>query len=105
MIGSTYVYTRNPNYWNKSIQHYAKLVINVYQTLSTQVNAIKGGQVNGLNLLGQSANDTIKGGGYTLWPHQLDWAGLILFDRQGKMNPALGKVAVRQAKGLFASSG
>ncbi len=97
MIGSTYVYTKNPNYWNKSIQHYDKLVINVYQNTSTEVNAIKGGQVNGVNMIDNSANDTVKASGYTLYPHELDWTGLMLMDRTGKMNKALGNVDVRRA--------
>ena len=97
VVGSTYVFTKNPNYWNKSVQHYDKLVINVYQNASTEVNAIKGGQVNGLPMIDNSANDTVKGSGYTLYPHELDWQGLMLFDRNGKMDPALAKVPVRQA--------
>jgi peptide/nickel transport system substrate-binding protein len=97
VIGSTYVYTKNPNYWNKSIQHYDKLVINVYQNTSTEVNAIKGGQVNGVNMIDNSANDTVKASGYTLYPHELDWTGLMLMDRTGKMNKALGNVDVRRA--------
>jgi peptide/nickel transport system substrate-binding protein len=97
VIGSKYVYTKNPTYWAKDQQHYANLVINVYGTLPTQVNAIKGGQVNGVNLLGNTANAQIKASGYTLFPHELDWTGLLLMDRAGKMNPALGKLPVRQA--------
>jgi peptide/nickel transport system substrate-binding protein len=97
VIGSKYVFKKNPNYWNKSIQHYDSLVINVYQNISTQVNAIKGGQVNGLPLIDNSANDTVKGSGYTLYPHELDWQGIMLLDRAGKMVPALAKVPVRQA--------
>jgi peptide/nickel transport system substrate-binding protein len=97
VVGSKYTYTKNPNYWAKDQQHYANLVINVYGTLPTQVNAIKGGQVNGVNLLGNTANAQITGSGYTLVPHELDWTGLLLMDRAGSMNPALGKVQVRQA--------
>ncbi len=97
VIGSKYVYTKNPNYWAKDQQHYANLTINVYGTIATQVNAIKGGQVNGLNLLDNSANDQLKASGITLFPHELDWQGIILMDREGKMNPALGTVKVRQA--------
>jgi peptide/nickel transport system substrate-binding protein len=48
-------------------------------------------------LLDNAANAQIKAGGYTLFPHELDWTGMILFDRDGKMNKALGNVKVRQA--------
>jgi peptide/nickel transport system substrate-binding protein len=97
VIGSKYVYTKNPNYWAKDQQHYANLVINVYGNISTQVNALKGGQVSGLNLADNSANDQLKASGIQLFPHELDWQGVILMDREGKMNKALGNVKVRQA--------
>jgi len=97
VIGSKYVYTKNPSYWAKSQQHYDGLVINVYSAAATQVNAIKGGQVSALNLLDNTANDQIKAAGYTLFPHELDWAGILIMDRAGKTNPALAKVQVRQA--------
>jgi len=97
VIGSKYVYKKNPNYWAKDEQHYANLVINYYENITTQVNAIRGGQVNGLNLADNSANDQVKGAGYSLFPNELDWTGLMLMDRDGKMNDALGNVKVRQA--------
>lgn len=97
VIGSKYVYTKNPSYWAPAEQHYSNLIINVYQTTPTQLNAIQGSQVNGLNLLDNSANAQIKGAGYQLVPHELDWVGLMLFDRNGKTNSALGDVKVRQA--------
>ncbi|HEY0474966.1 MAG TPA: ABC transporter substrate-binding protein [Kribbella sp.] len=97
VIGSKYVYTKNPGYWAKDQQHYSNLLINVYGNISTQVNALKGGQVSGLNLADNSANDQLKASGITLSPHELDWQGLLIMDRLGKMNPALAKLKVRQA--------
>lgn len=97
VVGSKYVFTKNPNYWAKDQQHYSTLVINVYGNISTQVNALRGGQVNGLNLFDNSANDQLKAAGIQLFPHELDWTGLMLLDREGKMNPALSNVKVRQA--------
>ncbi len=97
VVGSKYVFTKNPTYWAKDQQHYGTVVINVYSTIATQVNALRGGQVSGLNLADNSANDQLKAAGIQLFPHELDWTGLILFDREGKMNPALGNVKVRQA--------
>ena len=97
VVGSKYVYTKNPSYWAKDQQHYANLTINVYQSIATQVNALRGGQVNGLNLADNSANDQLKGAGIVLFPHELDWTGIMLLDRGGKMNPALANVKVRQA--------
>ena len=39
----------------------------------------------------------IKDAGFTVYPLQLNWAGLSLFDRNGKMSGPLGNVKVRQA--------
>jgi peptide/nickel transport system substrate-binding protein len=97
VVGSKYVYTKNPNYWNKSQQHYDNLVINVYQTTPTQVNAIKGGQVNAIALLDNSALDQVKASGFTITPNELNTIGIWLFDRDGKIAPALKQVKVRQA--------
>jgi peptide/nickel transport system substrate-binding protein len=72
-------------------------LITVYGNISPQVNALKGGQVSGLNLADNSANDQLKASGITLSPHELDWQGLLIMDRLGKMNPALAKLKVRQA--------
>lgn len=97
VIGSTYVYTRNPHYWAPQEQHYARLVINVYQKTPTQVNAIRGGQVNGLELLDNTAVNQVKAAGYQIKASQLNWVGLELFDRDGVLTPALKDVRVRQA--------
>lgn len=97
VVGSTYVYDRNPDYWAPDSQHYDELVITVLDALTTQVNAIQGEQVDGVPLADPSANEQVEASGYEVTSHELDWEGLILFDRQGQMNPALGDVRVRQA--------
>jgi peptide/nickel transport system substrate-binding protein len=97
VVGSKYVYTKNANYWNKSQQHYNGLVINVYQTTPTQVNAIRGGQVNGIALLDNSAVDQVKAAGFTVSNWELNTVGIWLFDRDGKVAPALKQLKVRQA--------
>jgi peptide/nickel transport system substrate-binding protein len=97
VVGSAYVFNQNPDYWAPDEQHFETLTINVYDNAQTQLNAIQGGQVDGLNLLDQTAGDQIEAAGYTLVPHELDWQGLILFDRAGQLSPELGDVRVRQA--------
>ncbi|WP_206330807.1 ABC transporter substrate-binding protein [Modestobacter sp. KNN46-3] len=98
VVGSSYVFDRNPEYWaGAEEQHYDQVVINVLDNPQAQLSAIQGGQVNGLNLFDNSALDQIEGAGFTAYPHELDWQGLILFDRAGTMAPALGDVRVRQA--------
>jgi peptide/nickel transport system substrate-binding protein len=97
VVGSTYVFTKNEDYWAPEEQHFDTLTINVYDNIQTQVNAIQGGQVDGVNLIDNSANDQVESTGYQLVTHELDWAGLILFDRAGQLAPELGNVQVRQA--------
>jgi peptide/nickel transport system substrate-binding protein len=97
VVGSKYVYTKNPDYWAPEQQYYDNLVLTVLPDSQTQVNAIKGGQVTGLNVADQSSIPQMEGAGFKAYPHELDWTGLMLMDRNGEMNPALGKVEVRQA--------
>ena len=97
VVGSSYAYTANPNYFAKDAQHWKTLTIKVFTTPATEVNAIKGGQVDGMNVIDSSTVAQIKGAGYTVLDHELDWSGLAIFDRGGKLVPALKVPEVRQA--------
>jgi peptide/nickel transport system substrate-binding protein len=97
VIGTTYTFTKNTKYWDPSSQHYDKLVLKVLRDPTAMLNAIKGHQLNGAKLANNDTVDQVKGAGYTLNPLELDWTGLLLLDRDGKMNPAIKDVRVRQA--------
>ncbi|BDZ64739.1 ABC transporter substrate-binding protein [Agromyces mangrovi Wang et al. 2018] len=97
VTGTTYVYTKNPDYWNPDVQHYDELVINVLSDGTAALNAILAGEANGVRLAGNDALDQIEGAGWTINANELDFQGLLLLDRAGSMNPALGDVRVRQA--------
>ena len=97
VVGSKYVFTKNADYWAPDSVYYDNLVITVLADKNTQVNAIKGGQVTGLNVIDQTTLKEIEGAGFGIFPHELDWTGLMLLDRAGTVNAALGKVEVRQA--------
>jgi peptide/nickel transport system substrate-binding protein len=97
VVGSSYVFTANPNYWDKPEQHYSKIVVNVYTTATTVLDAIEGGQVNAANTFDDTTIPQIQNAGFTVYPLQLNWAGLSLFDRNGTMSGPLGNVKVRQA--------
>ena len=97
VVGSSYVFTANPNYWDKPEQHYSKLIMNVYTSATTILDAIEGGQVNAANTFDDTTIPQIQDAGFTVYPLQLNWAGLSLFDRNGKMSSPLGNVKVRQA--------
>jgi peptide/nickel transport system substrate-binding protein len=97
VVGSSYSFTKNPNYWNKADQHYEKLVLKVFGDPTAMLNAIKGGQLNGATV-NNDVLDQVKSAGYTLYPTDGGgWAGLNLVDRAGTVNPALKEVKVRQA--------
>jgi peptide/nickel transport system substrate-binding protein len=97
VVGSTYVFTKNPDYWAPEQQHYAKLVMNVYTTPTAILNAIKGGQINGAPLTDNSMISQIEAAQYTSNGQQLNFFGLLLFDRDGSIAPELADVRVRQA--------
>jgi peptide/nickel transport system substrate-binding protein len=97
VIGSSYVFNKNPNYWNKADQHYDKLVLKVFNDPTAMLNAVKGRQLNGAKLANNDFIDQVKGAGYNLIDFELDWSGLLLLDRNGTVNPALKDVRVRQA--------
>jgi peptide/nickel transport system substrate-binding protein len=97
VVGSSYVFTANPNYWDKPEQHYSKIVMNVYTSATTVLDAIEGGQVNAANTFDNTTIPQIQNAGFTVYPLELNWAGLSLFDRNGTMSGPLGNVKVRQA--------
>jgi peptide/nickel transport system substrate-binding protein len=97
VIGTSYEYTKNPDYWDPENVHYDNLSLKVYADSTSMLNAVKGGQVNGAKLLDNTNNAEVEAAGYTLNPFELDWTGLIIFDRDGSLNPALADVKVRQA--------
>ncbi|MFF2053477.1 ABC transporter substrate-binding protein [Leifsonia sp. NPDC058194] len=97
VVGSSYTFTKNDKYWAPKTVHYDKLVLNVYGDATSLLNAVKGGQVNAANTPDNNSLDQMKAAGFTVNPLELNWTGLILFDRGGTTNPALGDVRVRQA--------
>ncbi|WP_018653259.1 ABC transporter substrate-binding protein [Actinomadura flavalba] len=97
VIGSTYVYKRNPDYWKPADQHYASIALNVYQTPTATVNAVRGGQVDGAPVPDASVQQQVKAAGFEVKTSEINFLGLLLFDRAGKITPALKDVRVRQA--------
>ncbi len=97
VTGTSYSYTKNPDYWNPDAQHYDKLVINVLADATASLNAIKAGEANGVKLASNDNLAEVEGAGWTVNANELDFQGLLLLDRAGTMNPALADVRVRQA--------
>jgi peptide/nickel transport system substrate-binding protein len=97
VTGTSYSYTKNPDYWNPDLQHYDKLIINVLGDPTAALNAIKAGEVNAIKLATNDNLKEVEGAGWTVNSNELDFQGLLLLDRAGTMNPALADVRVRQA--------
>jgi peptide/nickel transport system substrate-binding protein len=97
VVGTSYSFSKNADYWNPDDVHYDNLVLNVYSDPTALLNAIKGGQVNAANTPSNNDLKEMEAAGFTVNAFELNWTGLILFDRGGTMNPALGDVRVRQA--------
>jgi peptide/nickel transport system substrate-binding protein len=97
VIGSSYTFNKNPNYWDKASQHYDKLVLRVLTDPTAMLNAIQGKQINGALLPNNDSLEPVKNSGYTLNQFELNWYGVLLLDRAGTLNPALADVRVRQA--------
>lgn len=94
---SSYVYTRNPDYWNPEAQHYDELRINVLADPTAALNAIQAGEANGVKLSTNDNLDQVEGAGWTVNANELDFQGLLLLDRGGEQSEPLGDVRVRQA--------
>lgn len=97
VTGTSYVYTKNEKYWDKSLQHYDKLVINVYADPTAALNAIKAGEANAIKLINNDSISQVEAAGWTINKNELDFMGIMLYDRAGTMNPAMGDARVRQA--------
>lgn len=97
VAGTSYVFDKNEVYWKPEDQHYDRVVMNFYADTTAMLNAIQGGQVNAAGVLDLTQLDQMLAAGYSAVSNELDWTGLILSDRGGELNPALGDVRVRQA--------
>jgi peptide/nickel transport system substrate-binding protein len=94
--GSQVVFTANKSYWDKSKIKFDKIVLRIMPDVTARLNAVMSGQVD-VALLDVRTADTAKKRGLALTQYNVDWQGLMLLDRAGKVNKALGDARVRQA--------
>jgi peptide/nickel transport system substrate-binding protein len=95
--GTSYVFTKNPDYWNPDVQHYDTITMSVLADPTAGINAIQAGEVDTLVLTDNNNLDQVEAAGYTIAASELNFQGLLLLDRGGQMDPALADVRVRQA--------
>lgn len=94
--GSQYVFTKRANYWNKDLQKFDKVTMKYLQDVTARTNAIVSGQIDA-TLLDPKTSKQAVAAGLTLTTSQVDWQGLLLMDRDGKVTPELANPKVRQA--------
>lgn len=94
--GSRYVYARNPGYWNAKAYPFNQVVITPMNDNTPRLNALKTGQVNGAFLAQTSAKEA-QASGLKLVTEPVDFLGINIADRDGKLVPALKDVKVRRA--------
>jgi peptide/nickel transport system substrate-binding protein len=97
VVGSTYVYEANEEYWDPESVHYDTVEITFYGDPTALMNAVKGGQVDATALQVASQIPEAESAGFSAQTTEQSWTGFILADREGKINPAIGDVRVRQA--------
>ncbi|MDD7973216.1 ABC transporter substrate-binding protein [Roseinatronobacter alkalisoli] len=94
--GRQYVYARNPDYWNPDAFPFERVTITPINDLVARLNALKSGQVDaGLGEAGTVAD--AQANNLDTHTNPVNWMGLTIADRGGKIVPALADVRVRQA--------
>jgi peptide/nickel transport system substrate-binding protein len=95
--GDHYTFTATPNYYDKSRQHYKKIVLKVINDENAAVAAMKTGQVDGYLGGSLATKSTASAAGIQVLTAPSYWEGLQLLDQQGQVVKALADVRVRQA--------
>ena len=97
VAGSVYYYDPNPTYWNPHARKFNNLVIKVIADQTAAVNALKTGAVDLMNVNDKNSVSSLQASGIAIAKQRLDWVGLTLVDRAGRMGTPLKNVKVRQA--------
>jgi peptide/nickel transport system substrate-binding protein len=95
--GDHYTYTPNPKYYDKSRQHWKKIVLRVIGDANTAFDALATGQVQVNTVGGETLLDKVKSKGFDVTEGRPWGFGIMLWDREGKIAKALADVRVRQA--------
>ncbi len=99
VTNSSYVYTKNPNYYDKSAAKYKKVVIKIIGDDNSTLAALRSGQVD----VAQGSATTVaaaKAAGLKVSSAEAAFVGVYILDVAGKTNPAFADVRVRQALNL-----
>lgn len=94
--GSVYTFDKRDDYWNAEAYPYEQLVVNIMPDVTARLNALKTGQVDAAAINSATAAEA-EASGLSLSERVNVTDGLVIFDRDGTLVPALGDARVRQA--------
>ena len=94
--GRQYVYRANPDYWDAATVEFKTLTITPIADLSARLNSLRSGQVDAI-LADASVVKEAEASGLNVTAYSVDWEGILIADRNGKVLPALADQRVRQA--------
>jgi peptide/nickel transport system substrate-binding protein len=98
--GDHYTFTPNPNYFDKSRQHWKKIVMRVIGDPNTAFNALATDQVQVNMTGGEALHSQAEAKGFDI-TEQGPWgAAIFVWDRAGEISKPLADVRVRQAMAL-----
>jgi peptide/nickel transport system substrate-binding protein len=92
----TYVFTRNPNYWNRGAFPYNTIIDKIMTSTTASTNALISGQAQYADIDADNAA-AVRAHGDRVILGEGDSVTFLIVDRTGKIVPALGNVLVRQA--------
>ncbi len=96
VTGSSYVYVPTPHYWNHALKRYSRYTFRVIANPRAQFSALQTGQAD---IMAGSTTQAAaaKGAGLNIYASPSGFVALWINDYAGKLVPALGRQAVRQA--------
>lgn len=97
--GRSYTYVANKNYYDPDRVHWDRIVISVFEDQNSALQAMQAGQLQLLVSDPLTANSASKNlpDNIRVVSDPVQWAGLVIYDRNGEKNKALGDVRVRKA--------
>jgi peptide/nickel transport system substrate-binding protein len=98
--GDHYTYTPNPNYYDKSRQHWEKIVLRVIGDPNTAFNALATGQVQVNMTGGEPLLEQAEARGFDVTEGVVWGLAIMVWDRGGEVTEALADERVRQAMAL-----
>ena len=96
VVGSQYVFEARDGYWNPDLQKWDRIELRLLSDATARINAVTTGEVDA-TLVDATTFDQAKGAGLDDLIYTVDVQGVLIFDRDGTIVPALAEPKVRQA--------